>query len=137
MAKTYAEKLKHPRWQQKRLSVFDRDGWECTGCGAKDKTLHAHHLTYRKGLDPWEYDLDDLDTLCEDCHKEYHECKSYIAVITDFEELKAHRSLMVAHFTEQDIDEFIMVSDICRAEYSGLIKLSRIRLNQIFTEDKK
>src|ERR1044071_3526870 len=25
---------------------------------------------YRKGHDPWEYDETDLQTLCEDCHKE-------------------------------------------------------------------
>lgn len=27
--KTYAEKLKDPRWQKRRLEIFERDDWTC------------------------------------------------------------------------------------------------------------
>ena len=65
---TYAEKLKDPRWQKKRLKVLERDSWECTSCGGKEDTLHVHHLKYAKSSNPWDSKLSDLETLCEPCH---------------------------------------------------------------------
>jgi hypothetical protein len=67
--KTYATKLKNPLWQKRRLEVFQRDNWQCTNCNAIDKELHVHHLDYIDGLQPWEYPLDMLTTLCEYCHE--------------------------------------------------------------------
>jgi hypothetical protein len=63
---TYAEKLKDPRWQKKRLQIFERDKWQCTICKCEDKTLHVHHEVYQG--DPWEAKNEELTTLCEDCH---------------------------------------------------------------------
>ncbi len=65
---SYAELLKDPRWQRKRLEILQRDGWACTECGDKDKSLQVHHLRYRYGAKPWEYEGDLLTTLCEVCH---------------------------------------------------------------------
>jgi hypothetical protein len=62
----YSEKLKDPRWQRKRLKIFERDGWACRDCGAADKPLHPHHCYY-KG-DPWEVPDELILTVCEDCH---------------------------------------------------------------------
>jgi hypothetical protein len=67
--KTYLEKLKEPRWQKKRLEVFDRSNWECECCGDKEKTLHVHHKAYKKNAEPWEYEEHELACLCEDCHE--------------------------------------------------------------------
>ena len=68
MAKqTYAEKLKDPRWQKKRLMIFERDGFTCRNCQSKKKTLHVHHLWYVGG-NPWDAPMDALITLCGDCH---------------------------------------------------------------------
>jgi hypothetical protein len=74
----YSEKLRDPRWQRRRLEVFQRANFECWSCGAKDKTLHVHHLIYRKGLDPWEYGDDDLRCFCETCHQENHRLKAML-----------------------------------------------------------
>lgn len=65
---TYSEKLKHPKWQKKRLDILERDGWACKSCGDTETTLHIHHHQYNKGASPWEYDNDLLVTYCEDCH---------------------------------------------------------------------
>lgn len=65
---TYLEKLKDPRWQKKRLKIFERDDFTCQFCGSKNKTLNIHHLSYKNGIEPWEYDDDLLITLCEQCH---------------------------------------------------------------------
>ncbi len=64
---TYSQKLRDPRWQKKRLQIFERDNWACLFCGSKDKNLQVHHVAYRK-LDPWEYPDYLYQTLCEDCH---------------------------------------------------------------------
>ncbi len=68
MAKTYAEKLKDPRWQKKRLEVLEREDFKCEWCGDSDNTLHVHHWYYDRGKDPWEYPAAHLSALCEDCH---------------------------------------------------------------------
>lgn len=67
--KSYADKLKDPRWQKKRLEIMERDGWECTQCGKKEDTLHVHHLFYERGKQPWEAETHNLTTLCENCHE--------------------------------------------------------------------
>ena len=69
MKTTYSELLKDPRWQKKRLEIFQRDNFTCRACDFGNRTLHIHHTTYDKDLLPWEYENDDLITLCEDCHK--------------------------------------------------------------------
>lgn len=68
--RTYAEKLKDPRWQKMRLEVLQRDGWECQNCTSTTTTLHVHHRYYERGADPWAYPLDALVTLCAKCHEE-------------------------------------------------------------------
>lgn len=68
----YAEQLRDPQWQRKRLRILERDEWTCQYCGEKWKTLHVHHLVYRDGLMPWEYSDHELVTACEDCHGNEH-----------------------------------------------------------------
>lgn len=72
MAKSYADKLKDPRWQRKRLEIFQRDNWTCKSCGDIENTLHIHHKIYFKNTDPWDYDNKHLETLCVDCHQNEH-----------------------------------------------------------------
>lgn len=67
---TYAEKLRDPRWQKKRLQVFERDDFTCQGCADKERTLTVHHCYYQPKTQPWEYRDDSLVTLCDSCHNE-------------------------------------------------------------------
>jgi hypothetical protein len=69
---SYRDKLKDPRWQKKRLEVFSEANWQCKNCKRADLPLHVHHLTYRR-VEPWEYELDELETLCERCHLKAHD----------------------------------------------------------------
>ncbi len=62
----YSEKLQDPRWQKKRLQVLERDNFTCTLCSDSDSTLHVHHEKYYKN--PWDVEMDDLKTICCDCH---------------------------------------------------------------------
>lgn len=66
---TYAEKLRDPRWQKKRLEIMGRDKFTCQKCSDATKTLNVHHRYYSKGAMPWEYPDNALVTLCEPCHR--------------------------------------------------------------------
>lgn len=70
---TYYEKLKDPRWQRLRLSVFERDEFTCQWCYSTDKELQIHHLSYTG--EPWETPESELLTLCCDCHSR---CERFI-----------------------------------------------------------
>lgn len=104
--KSYFELLKDPRWQRKRLEIFNRDDWTCTSCFNKDKTLHVHHKKYKWGKKPWEYDDDSLTTLCEECHEKITESKK--ALDAAIAKLHPGQQEMVLGFVEAflaDIDK--------------------------------
>ncbi len=79
---SYAELLKDPRWQKKRLEIMERDEWTCKACGDTKATLTVHHKSYRmvdgKFVDIWDYPGDDLITLCEECHSQEEENLDFI-----------------------------------------------------------
>lgn len=52
-----------------KREVHRRDNMKCRKCG-RCSGLHAHHLTAE--MDGGECSLDNLITLCEPCHKEWH-----------------------------------------------------------------
>ena len=70
---SYAQDLKHPKWQKHRLKMLERDEYSCRVCGTKEITLHVHHTDYIKGRKPWEYPDEMLITLCEKHHKALHD----------------------------------------------------------------
>lgn len=71
---SYAEKLKDPRWQRKRLEIMQRDDFTCQCCQDAEKHLNVHHLYY-SGSNPWESKSDALVTVCQDCHTMLEEQK--------------------------------------------------------------
>lgn len=70
---SYLEQLRDPRWQRKRLQVLDAAGWRCIRCAATQRTLHVHHREYRN-VAVWEYELSELEALCDACHHKAHGC---------------------------------------------------------------
>ena len=64
---SYAEKIKDPRWQKRRLQVLSYHNWECDVCGSTTRTLHVHHLKYH--ANPWDTPMEELEVLCEKCHE--------------------------------------------------------------------
>jgi hypothetical protein len=107
MAKlSYSEQLKHPNWQRKRLAVLDAAGWKCATCDASEKTLHVHHKQYVKGRLPWEYEVVELEALCEDCHEEAHKAKALIdSVIAQFPSIMWNRiGAMLVGYGEEYVD---------------------------------
>ena len=53
-----------------KAACLNRDSYTCQCCKSKNGTLHAHHIIYRRngGADT----LNNLITLCENCHKKLH-----------------------------------------------------------------
>ena len=73
---TYKEKLKDPRWQDKRREILARDNYQCQYCFALKTevgVLNVHHLKYLTNYEPWEYPDELLITLCQYCHEADHE----------------------------------------------------------------
>ncbi len=97
----YAEKLKDPRWQKRRLQILERDKWSCQECGTDSKTLHVHHRFYDRGKEPWESPDHALVTLCEDCH-EYETTERACA------EHDLLRALRRSGFMQQDVHMLAM-----------------------------
>lgn len=75
----YIRLLKTSKWKKFSLEVKKRDGFKCVKCG-DTKMLQSHHKLYIEGRKPWDYDLEDLETLCDTCHKNAHKGKK----IADF-----------------------------------------------------
>lgn len=73
-----ATNYKDPRWQKKRLEIFERDKFTCLWCGDTASTLCVHHLYYVPGREIWNYPGRALWTLCEDCHKAIHDDPSML-----------------------------------------------------------
>ena len=82
MEKSYSDKLKDPRWQQKRLRVMERDKFTCKKCFDTESTLTVHHKYYIYKADPWDYPDEILVTLCDKCHNEEEEVKYIIGDFT-------------------------------------------------------
>jgi 5-methylcytosine-specific restriction endonuclease McrA len=64
----YQDYLASNEWQEKRLEVLERDDFTCQHCGIE--ATEVHHLTYAR---IFHEALDDLVSLCRDCHAEIHD----------------------------------------------------------------
>jgi hypothetical protein len=69
---SYSKKLRDPRWQKKRLEIFERDHFSCRVCGDTQSELHVHHTRYLKGREPWEHPDELMETRCSECHESAH-----------------------------------------------------------------
>ncbi len=96
----YSDKLRDPRWQRKRLEIFERDGWKCQFCGDEKSTLVVHHKLYIPGREPWDYPNNHLVTLCENCHEAEYSSRSEM----EYRLITALK--LVAHWT--DIEELAL-----------------------------
>lgn len=79
----YSEQLKSPMWQKKRLEILNRDNFTCQDCGDTESQLQVHHKSYVFGNKVWEYDNDNLVTLCETCHSCLTDLKKIIKLRID------------------------------------------------------
>lgn len=67
----YKEQLKNQLWLNKKAEILKRDNYRCTNCGSI-LNLQVHHKRYISGRMAWDYDNNDLITLCRNCHYSIH-----------------------------------------------------------------
>ena len=67
------EYMKSPKWKRKRQKRLDIDGHRCVLCDTKSN-LNIHHTTYSNFRNE---EMEDLRTLCRDCHNSVHEQFGY------------------------------------------------------------
>lgn len=86
---SYADQLKHPNWQRKRLESLQAADFQCSECSDKETTLHVHHKRYVKGRMAWEYEQSELKVLCETCHKNTHTAQEKLEILLreDFKQM--------------------------------------------------
>lgn len=84
----YKEQLLHPFWQKKRLEVLERDKFTCQKCQDDNTTLNVHHLQYNKGCMAWEYNNENLVSLCCICHDIIEDLKKETEYKCPFDQIK-------------------------------------------------
>lgn len=67
---SYVEELKDKRWINLRNQIVKRDG--CCKLCSSEYQLHVHHRIYYYDRKAWEYEEDELITLCKSCHDIFH-----------------------------------------------------------------
>lgn len=75
---SYAELLLDPRWILRKTQVLQRDHYQCQWCDDHEYgmqgELHVHHKKYYDDWRmPWDYQDEDLITLCDICHTLFHQ----------------------------------------------------------------
>jgi 5-methylcytosine-specific restriction endonuclease McrA len=59
------------KWDETRFAVYDRDDYTCQECGQTNCEVHAHHIEFVSNGGA-KYDMENLVTLCKDCHMSIH-----------------------------------------------------------------
>ena len=101
------DKLRDPRWQEKRLRILDRDRFTCRQCDSKNRPLNVYPGYYDPGKDPWEYEDETLVTVCEVCHPRVQNLMADVhRLVACFGvyHLRALQQLLVAIHKSLDID---------------------------------
>lgn len=60
------------KWHKVRTMCFERDSYTCQKCNKKGGNLNAHHIKTWAKHPSLRLDIDNLLTLCVDCHMKLH-----------------------------------------------------------------
>ena len=136
---SYIELLKDPRWQKKRLEILQRDNFTCQICPrTKTKsTLQVHHKKYIKGKNPWEYENEDLITVCEQCHEiitNYKNINFFNCVLFSFRLLPNARKFIEYNFFDKSKNNIYIIIFMENNIYLSTLKLTI--LNKLITHGK-
>jgi len=72
-SKLYSQQYLSDEWKTRRELILSRDNHSCVKCGTNQLMLQVHHKRYVKGFKAWEYQDEDLETLCTKCHSNFHQ----------------------------------------------------------------
>ena len=105
--------------------VYKRDNYTCQCCGDnKGGNLNAHHIYGYAEYKDLRTDIDNLVTLCEDCHKRYH--KQYGYTNNNYKDFRIflYNEMMKQNTLEARLFYINTIEDITlRLEIRGLLEL--------------
>lgn len=136
--KEYSEYLKNPKWQKKRLEILSRDNFSCVVCGNgidTDTQVHVHHLSYRKGCMPWEYDNSNYVTLCEKCHSDVHSNKLKLCSPKNKKTKTDNKTRYVFYKKLLSDPKWVMLTPNQKIVYSYAIYKAIIKIPDLFNKD--
>ena len=120
----YAQLLKSPHWQKKRLEILKSRDFTCESCGETEKELVVHHCWYEKGKKPWEYPDDCYKVFCNECHSDWHEAKSSIdKIIATYHDISEINDLLIGNEMSDGFLREIAVIFPNKMAQSALMKL--------------
>ena len=70
--KTRYRKYGKKKWIKLAKKTYERDNWECQDCGKKGGILNAHHIKFAREFPTLEFEMNNLITLCVNCHNKVH-----------------------------------------------------------------
>ena len=123
---SYSDKLKHPKWQKKRLEILNRDSWACKYCSDTESQLHVHHLKYTT-KEPYDELSENLVATCQDCHRLLEAIKlstynNYSSIIL----IEKGKEMMVAYSADWiyvfKIDTMLLIIAMASGALQGIIK---------------
>ena len=82
----YSDDIKSGKWQRLRLEVMQRDQFRCRACKCENN-LNVHHLYYESDKHIYDYEIESLVTLCENCHSKLHKDLAKVSGIVAFKVL--------------------------------------------------
>jgi len=124
----YNDLLKDYRWINISSLVKERDGFRCRLCNSHDN-LQVHHRKYSGK--PWQAPLNDLVTLCETCHSNFHEYKNKIKA-----KKKAKASKKTAtklSVSKKDVKHFILFLEELDFKLFSTTKISSVYKTKLAT----
>lgn len=68
----YRAYLKSPEWYALRKLALKRDSHRCTRCGYIGN-LQVHHTNYTGIYENFDFSIDQLESICRDCHRDVHQ----------------------------------------------------------------
>lgn len=71
MLLAYRRYLKSEPWYALRRTVLKRDLHRCVRCGYIGY-LQVHHTSYEGIYENFNFSIDQLESVCHDCHKDVH-----------------------------------------------------------------
>ena len=60
------------KWKAVRTEAFVRDDYTCQICGNRGVELNGHHVKLYKDFEKGRLDIDNIVTLCVECHMKLH-----------------------------------------------------------------
>ena len=63
-------------WKEIVKTVFERDKFLCQRCHKPNRSIHAHHIKSWADYPNNRFDLDNLITVCKECHHWIHSSKN-------------------------------------------------------------